>query len=106
MGISASSIYSWMLNAQPVTALSEVLLPSNTSGLGTLNVIPGSFGWFGSLVGLWSPFVRSSDCLWSTCSDCLWGALICLWRRYASTVSVEIPRARNSLERGMLIVVR
>jgi hypothetical protein len=83
------------------TPLREVLLLSNTSGLGALNVILGSFGsvvWFGSLVGLWSPFVRSSDCLW--------GALICLWRGYASTASVEIPRARNSdLEREMLTAV-
>ena len=104
-GTSARSMYSLTLKLQALTLAIDVSLPSNTLGLVTLNVI--LVGSFGSFVSLWGSFVRSSDCLWGTCSDCLWGTfVISLWSWYALAASGEMPRARNSLERGMLTVVR
>src|SRR5271154_511783 len=110
-GTSASSMYSLILNVQALTLPMDVSLPSNTLGLVTLNE-SGIFdvGWFDSLVSLvrfWGAFVLNSDCLWGTCSDCLWGTfVISLWSWYAVAASGEMPRARNSLEREMLTVVR
>src|SRR5271168_1459203 len=111
MGTSASSMYSSMLNAQALTLPMDVLLPSNTLGLVILNESGifdgGAFGSLVSSVRFWGAFVLNSDCLWGTCSDCLWGTfVISLWSWYVVAASGEMPRARNSLERGILTVVR
>src|SRR5579859_5191079 len=96
-GMSASSIYSSTLNVQAVTVAMEVSFPSNLSGFETLivsGIVDGRV---------------SSGCLWSTfVSFCLWSTFVSfgLWSRNASTASVVMPRARNSLERGMLTLGR
>jgi hypothetical protein len=95
-GISVSSIYSSIVKAQEVTVAIDVSFPSNLSGLAifiVLGILDCSCDSVcvreDSLVFLWGTFV--SFCLWS------WSACAALG---------EIPRARNSLEREILTVVR
>src|SRR5579859_3197107 len=83
-GMSASSIYSSTLNVQAVTVAMEVSFPSNLSGFETLIVL-GIVDGRVSSGRIWSTFVS-----------------FCLWSRNVSTASVVMPRARNSLDRGML----
>jgi len=94
-GISASSMYSSTLNVQAVTVAIEVSVPSNLSGF--VISIEGSVGCTnGSLAGSGSGRID--------CSICLWGASGCLWGCTGVTVTAPgvRPRARNSLESGIL----
>src|SRR5579859_3686159 len=107
-GSLASSIYSSTLQVQAVTVTMEVSFPLNLSGFVTLivsGIVDGSCTSRVSSGWLWA---GSSFCLCSMFSSiCLGGTFIssiCLWSWYALAASGVMPRARNSLERGMLTV--
>ena len=93
----------------------DISFALNLSGFGILiesSIFGGSSGSNSVSV---SGGVSFSDCvsdsvsLWGDSSVCLWSVFvssICLWSWYALPASGVMPRARNSLERGMLTVVR
>src|SRR5439155_2401761 len=105
-GISASSMYSSTVNIHEVTVAMDVSVPSNLSGMvilidsGILDSSCDSEGVSGRDSGSDSVCV-SSVCLWGTFIS------VCLWSAFVSWVASGVrPRARNSLERGMLTVGR
>ena len=89
-GTSASSMYSSTLKVQAVTVAIEVSFPSNLSGL---VILIDS--------GIFDDCCDSEGVLgWDSVSDS-----VCLWSMSGSFgISVVMPRACNSLVRGILTV--
>src|ERR1700694_3763696 len=104
-GIPASSIYSSTLNAQAVTWPSERSVPSNLSGLEILifSAICGRFVLGDAENGRVYVCVDVDEDVGEDV-DVNVGVCVCVVVLTASISLVVIPRARSSLERGMLTV--